>query len=478
MKLINKITPIEEDFAQWYVDVITNGNLIEYGSVKGTIIFKPNSYGIWENIQKYFNEIIKKLGTQNVYLPLLIPQSLISKEKDHINGFAPELATITKVGDKKLNEEIYIRPTSEVLFAQLFKSEISSYNDLPKIYNQWSNVIRWEKTTNPFLRTSEFLWQEGHTSHSTSEEAQEFAKKMINVYKDFYKDYLALDVVLGNKTENEKFAGASSTWTIEAMMKDGRALQAATSHYLAQNFSKMFDVSFKNNENKLINVYQTSWGLSTRSIGAIIMGHGDNRGIIIPPKIAPIQVDIIEIMANKNENVSKVSQQINDLLLKENIRTRIDKSDKSTGFKAAQSEIEGVPIRIEIGPRDLENNEVIIVRRDTIEKMNIKINDIINKVKLLLEDIHNNLYENSKKRLNDNIIYTNDYEEFKKLIKEQKFVLVPMIEDSTELENKIKEETTATSRCIPLELNIKVKEDKCILTKKNTKHFILFAKAY
>ena len=255
MKLINQITPIEEDFAKWYVDVIINGNLIEYGPVKGTMIFKPNSYGIWENITKVFNEIIKKKGAQNVYLPLFIPKSLISKEKDHVEGFAPELATITKVGDKKLNEDIYVRPTSEVLFAQLFKSEINSYNDLPKIYNQWSNVVRWETTTNPFLRSTEFLWQEGHTSHSNAEEAIQFTEDMIQTYQKFYKDYLALDVICGKKTEKEKFAGADTTWTIEAMMKDGRALQAATSHYLGQNFSKMFDVSFKDQSNKLVNVY-------------------------------------------------------------------------------------------------------------------------------------------------------------------------------------------------------------------------------
>ena len=478
MRLIKKITPIEENFAQWFVDVITNGNLIEYGPLKGTIIFKPNSYGIWENIQKNFDSIIKKEGTQNVYLPLLMPKSLIAKEKDHIEGFAPEIATITKVGKKKLNEDVYIRPTSEVLFAQLFKSEISSYNDLPKIYNQWANVVRWEKTTNPFLRTSEFLWQEGHTSHSTEKEALEFSKKMIQIYKDFYKDYLALDVVMGQKTEREKFAGAETTFTIEAMMKDGKALQAATSHYLGQNFSKMFNVSFKDKENKLINVYQTSWGLSTRSIGAIIMGHGDNRGIIMPPKIAPIQVDIIEVLANKDERVAKESIKIKEILEKNNIRVRVDKTDKSVGYKAAQSEIEGVPIRIEIGPRDLDNKQLMIIRRDTIEKKLIDKTKVLDYVKEMLETLHNDLYEQSKQRIRENTVYCNSYEEFKKLIKKQKFVIVPMIEDSSKLEDKIKEETTATARCIPFELNIDKKEDKCIITGKSTKHFIMFAKAY
>lgn len=478
MQIIKKITPIEEDFSKWYVDVIKNGNLIDYGPVKGTLIFKPNSYGIWENITKNLDVLIKKHGSQNVYLPLLIPQSLISMEKDHISGFAPELATITKVGEKKLGEEVYLRPTSEVLFAQLFKSEINSYSDLPKIYNQWANVIRWEKTTNPFLRTTEFLWQEGHTSHVSEQEALEFSKQMINLYKDFYKDYLALDVVIGRKTESEKFAGAEITWTIEAMMKDGKALQSATSHYLGQSFSKIYNVTFKNQDNQLVYPYQTSWGLSTRSIGAIIMAHGDNRGIVIPPKIAPIQVDLIEIMANKDPNVSKVSSQLKELLEQNNIRVRVDKSNKSVGFKAAQSEIEGVPIRIEIGPRDLQNEEVIIIRRDLITKINVKINNVLNATSQLLKEIHDNLYKQSQKRLEDNIVYCNSYIDFKKLIKEQKFVMVPVIKDSEQIEKQIKEETLATARCIPFVNKFNIKEDKCIITNQPTNHFVIFARAY
>ncbi|MBD5423163.1 MAG: proline--tRNA ligase [Mycoplasma sp.] len=478
MKIINKITPIEKDFAQWYVDVIINGNLIDYGPLKGTMILKSNSYGIWENITKHFDQIIKKLGVKNVYLPLLIPKSLISKEKEHVEGFAPELATITKVGDKKLSEDIYIRPTSEVLFAQLFKSEISSYNDLPKKYNQWANVVRWEKTTNPFLRTTEFLWQEGHTSHSNPQEAMDLSKKMIQVYKDFYKDYLALDVIVGQKTEKEKFAGAITTWTIEAMMKDGKALQSATSHYFGQNFSSMFDVSFKDQNNKLVNVYQTSWGLSTRSIGAIIMGHGDNRGIVIPPKIAPIQVDIIEVLSNKDSRVSKISKELMNILDSNLITVRINDSDKSVGFKAAQSEIEGVPIRIEVGPRDLDNDEVVIIRRDTIEKTNVKINNVLEEVKRLLSDIHDNLYKNSQERLRNNIVYCNSYDKFKELIKENKFIIVPLAKESTKLEEKIKNETLATARCIPIDKIIDIKDDNCIITNQKTDNFVLFAKAY
>lgn len=476
MKLIKKITPIEENFSKWFIDVVTNGNLIEYGPVKGTIIFKPNAYGIWENIQFEFNKILKSLETKNVYLPMLIPYSLIKKEKDHLNGFAPELATITKVGEKKLNEDVYIRPTSEVLFAQLFKADINSYNDLPLIYNQWSNVLRWEKTTNPFLRTSEFLWQEGHTCHSNEEEALQKTKQMINVYKEFVEKYLSLPVVVGIKTEREKFAGAVSTYTIEAMMKDGKALQSATSHYLGQNFSKMFDVSFKNKENKFENVYQTSWGLSTRLIGALIMAHGDNRGIIMPPKIAPIQIDIIEIMADKNDQVSIQSNLINNMLIELGYRTRVDKSNKSAGFKASQSEIEGVPIRIEIGPRDLINNQVVTVRRDTIEKQLVNINEIKQVVQKLLSEIQINLFTQASNRLKNNIVFAQNYDDFKKFILKQKFVIIPIL-DNQEFEDKIKEETTATARCLPTELELP-KEGKCIFTNQKTSRFVLFAKSY
>lgn len=478
MKIIKKITPIEQDFSKWYVDVITNGNLIEYGPVKGTIIFKPNSYGIWENIMKNLDLLIKKEGACNVYLPLLIPRSLIAIEKEHVDGFAPELATITKVGEKKLVEGVYLRPTSEVLFAQLFKSEINSYHDLPKIYNQWANIIRWEKTTNPFLRTTEFLWQEGHTSHLSEEEALAFSKKMILVYRDFYKDYLALEVILGQKTESEKFAGATLTWTIEAMMKDGKALQSATSHYLGQQFSRIYNVHFKDQNNQLVHPYQTSWGLSTRSIGAIIMAHGDNRGIVMPPKIAPIQVDLIAIMANKEPRVLDVVEQLKSILEENNLRVRIDKSDKSPGFKAAQSEIEGVPIRIEVGPRDLQNDEVIMVRRDLITKINVKISNVLDLTKQLLNEIHENLYQQSQKRLDENVVYCNSYSEFKQLIKEQKFVLVPIIKDSVEIEKQIKNETLATARCIPLTNKFNVKQDKCIITNELTDYFVIFARAY
>lgn len=475
MKEIKQITPIEKNFSKWYIDVVTNGKLIEYGPVKGTIIFKPNSYGIWENIQLHFNEVLKKQNIRNIYLPMLIPAHLISREKNHVDGFAPELATITKVGDKQLSEEIYIRPTSEVLFAEFFKTEINSYNDLPLSYNQWANVIRWEKTTNPFLRNTEFLWQEGHTCHSTQEEAEEMTKNMIKIYKNFLKEYLAIPVIIGIKTELEKFSGAISTFTIEAMMKDGKALQSGTSHFLGQNFSKIFNISYKSKNNKSEFVYQTSWGISTRLIGAIIMTHGDNRGIIMPPKIAPIQIDIIQIMANKEPKVSELATKIFDLL-KDSYSIRVDTSNKTAGYKAAQSEIEGIPIRIEVGPRDVLSEEVIVIRRDTLEKTTIKINNLMKYIEKLINLIQNNLLQNAESRLKDNIKIVTTYKELKTYIEENKFVLVPII-DNNEYEKKIKEETTATARCIPLELDIPT-EGVCIFSGVKTTRFVIYAKSY
>ncbi|MGL5308907.1 MAG: proline--tRNA ligase [Metamycoplasmataceae bacterium] len=475
MKSIKQITPIEENFSKWYIDVVKNGNLIAYGPVKGTIIFKPNSYGIWENIQTHFNKILKKQGIRNVYLPMLIPNNLISKEQNHVEGFAPELATITKVGNRKLSEDIYIRPTSEVLFAEFFKGEINSHNDLPLSYNQWANVLRWEKTTNPFLRNTEFLWQEGHTCHLDEKEALDMTMNMLETYKIFLRDYLAIPVITGTKTELEKFSGAVSTFTVEAMMKDGKALQSGTSHFFGQNFSKIFNISYKSKNNKQEFVYQSSWGISTRLLGAIIMTHGDNRGIIIPPKIAPIQIDIIEIMADKEKLVQDLSHKVKNEL-ENSYSIRIDKTNKSGGFKAAQSEIEGVPLRIEIGPKEAKNNEVIVVRRDTLEKTLVKFENLNVVVEKTLNLIQNNLLLNAEKRLHENIVTIKSYEEFKEAIKQNKFVLTPIIDDDA-FELKIKEETTATARCIPLEMEIPT-EGVCIFTGNTTSRFLIYAKSY
>ena len=475
MKKLDKITPIEEDFGKWFTDVVVKGKLIDYGPIKGTMFLKPNSFGIWENIQNKLNEIFKNEEIQNVSFPLLIPESLIMKEKEHIEGFAPELLKVSKIGEKELEDPLCIRPTSEMLFGYNFQKNIVSYKDLPIKYNQWCNVIRWEKTTNPFLRNSEFLWQEGHTSHDNEKEAQKLVKKMIEIYASFLEKYLAIPTIMGKKTLRETFAGAVSTYTIEAMMKDGKALQSGTSHYLGQKFAKVMDITFKNVNNLKEFVYQTSWGVSTRLIGAIIMVHGDNRGIIIPPKIAPIQIDIIDFFGSKYPEVKEKTTTIFQSLRK-SFRIRKDDSDKSPGFKVSESEIQGTPLRIEVGPRDLKESKVTVVRRDTLVKETILIKDLENKVQELLVDIQQNLLEKAKQRLNQNILTCFSYEELKKNIKNNKFVLVPFAGQQKE-EQQIQNETTATARCLPFEKTLD-KEHPCIITKKPTKNLVLFAKAY
>ena len=478
MKKLDKITPQNEDFSRWYTDVVKQGQLMEYGPVKGTIVFKPNSYGIWENIQMEFNKVLRTKGVKNVYLPVLIPLSYIEKEKDHVKGFAPELATITKVGDKELNEYSVIRPTSEVLFGELFAKEVNSYNDLPIMYNQWANVLRWEKTTNPFLRTSEFLWQEGHTTHSTAIEARKLSRAMIKEYAKFLEKYLAIPTIVGKKTPKEKFAGAVTTYTIEAMMKDGKALQSGTSHYLGQNFAKAFNISFQNKDNKQELAYQTSWGISTRLIGAVIMTHGDDRGIIIPPRVAPTQIDIIELFGHKHENVHTIASELQKTLSRK-WRVNLDASTKGPGFKAGQSEIQGTPLRIEVGPRDLEKGMVTLVRRDTLEKIQVSINEVKTKIKPILDDIHNNLLSSAKQRLKEKTIYTESYEEFKEIFaddKNLKFVIVPFAGNDKD-EEMIKRDTLASTRCLPFKFE-KPGRRKCIITGQLTNRFVVFAKAY
>ena len=476
MKKIEKITLQKEDFASWYTDVIKNGDLMSYGSSKGSIIFKPLSFAIWENIRNTLDKMFKTKNVKNVYLPLLIPESLLQKEKEHVQGFNPELATITEVGGKKLSEKFYVRPTSETLFGEFFKNELNLYNELPLIFNQWANVVRWEKTTNPFLRTREFLWQEGHTIHKTEEEARKLTLEILDIYKNFLKEYLAIPIVEGQKTEHEKFSGAVDTYTIEAMMKDGKALQAGTSHYLGQNFTKAFNVAYKNEENKLVNPYGTSWGTTTRLIGALIMTHGDDHGIIIPPRIAPVQIDILELFSKKDGLVSKISNDIYNVLTKE-FRVSIDKSDKNPGFKAANSEIHGTPLRIEIGPNDVKNNQVIFVRRDTLEKITIKIENVFFETQKILEEIQNNLYNNALTRLNNNFSIASNYNEFKKLISEGKWVIT-LFAGTDQDEAKIKEETGASTRCCPFKIPINISADKCFYTNKKTKRIVIFAKAY
>jgi len=442
---LEKITLREVDFAQWYTDIVLNADLIAYGPVKGTTIFKPYGYAIWENIQKILDAEFKKNGVKNVYFPLLISKTLFNKEKEHIEGFSPEIATVTKVGDKVLDEELYIRPTSEVLFGTFFSKEIQGYHDLPLLYNQWVNVLRWEKTTRPFLRTSEFLWQEGHTIHSSKQEAQQFTLKILDIYATFAEKTLLLPVIKGQKTEREKFAGAEETYTIESLMYDGQALQCGTSHYFGQNFSKAFDIKFSNQKNTLEYAYSTSWGVSTRLIGGIIMTHSDDNGLVLPPQIAPVQIMILPINNDNDEQLSAVEQLQKKL---HKYRCEIGQSNKGFGFRAANAEIKGIPLRIEIGARDLAQQQVTIARRDTFEKITVSWTEVEKVVSDLLDQIATNLYQRALDNRNQRTKEIDNYSEYKKtLAKINGLFLVPFC-GRIECEDTIKAETQTISRCI------------------------------
>ena len=409
-KMVEAITSMEEDFAQWYTDVVKKAEMIDYSSVKGCMVFRPYGYAIWENIQKDLDARFKATGHENVYMPMLIPESLLQKEKDHVEGFAPEVAWVTQGGQEKLSERLCIRPTSEVLFCEHYAKVINSYRDLPKLYNQWCSVMRWEKTTRPFLRNSEFLWQEGHTMHETAEEAQAETMRMLNVYADFYKESLAIPVVKGQKTEKEKFAGAVATYTIEPMMHNGVALQGGTSHYFGDGFAKSFGITFTGRDNTLQYPHQTSWGVSTRMIGAIIMVHGDDNGLILPPKIAPIQVVIVPVAQHK-EGVLEKAREVADSQ-KEAYRVKLDDSDNSPGWKFSQYEMRGVPLRLEIGPRDIEQGQCVLVRRDNREKVVVKLEDLVTEVPKALQAVHDGLYEKALKNLEEKTFTAHNYDEF------------------------------------------------------------------
>ncbi|WP_342252516.1 proline--tRNA ligase [Spiroplasma endosymbiont of Amphibalanus improvisus] len=472
MKKNNSITPRSENFVKWYTDVCLQAELFTYGPVKGTIIFKPLGYAIWKNIQNYLNDKFIELGVEEVYFPLLIPKSLINIEKEHFEGFTPELATVTKIGEKKLEEDLCIRPTSETLFSNFFANEIKSYRDLPMKYNQWSNVMRWEKNTRPFLRTSEFLWQEGHTLHTNKIEAQKFTSIILNIYNDLMINILSIYPIVGKKTEKEKFAGAIDTFTIETLMHDGQSLQCATSHYLGQNFSKPYKITFENKDQKLENCYQTSWGTSTRLIGAIIMTHGDDNGLILPFNLAPIQIEII--LVKETEVLLKYAKKIMSEGHSE-YRIKINDSNKSFGFKIAESEVKGTPIRIEIGPRDLENNSVIVARRDTGEKLVVKLENIWSKLKTIKKDYHDNLFEKNKKNIDNRIQKFENIEQYiNALEKNNVLALVPFCNRKS-CEEDIKKKTQTNSRCI-------IKDDNrltpCFNCKTKTKLLVYFAKAY
>ena len=476
MDIKNKnITSRDIDFAKWYTDVVMAARLANYSAVKGCLVIEPNGYAIWEKMQEVLDTKFKETGHKNVYMPLLIPENLMKKEGELINGFAPEVAWVTNGGQKTLEERLCIRPTSETLFSDYYSKVVNSYRDLPMKYNQWCNVMRWEKETRPFLRSREFLWQEGHTIHETREEAEEETLRMLNVYNDFFHDYLAIPSLIGKKTDKEKFAGAEYTYTVEALMYNGICLQSATSHYFGQKFSKAYDIKFSNRENKLDYVYQTSWGSTTRMIGALIMVHSDDYGLVLPPKIAPKQVVIVTV--KDDVNVNTLAEDLCNKLNDNNITTYIDYSNKSAGFKFAEAEVNGIPIRIEIGPRDLNDGFITLVRRDTREKTNVFINDdVVSNVKTLLNDIQNNLYNRALERRNEMTYVAKSMDEMKEIISSHPGFVKAMWCGNKECEDKIKEIKGTKSRCIPFEQEHI--SDKCVCCGKDAKEMVIWGIQY
>ena len=447
-KKVEQITDMEVDFAQWFTDVCKKAELIDYSSIKGMFIYRPYGYAIWENIQHIMDAEFKKCGVENVYMPMLIPESLLQKEKDHVEGFAPECAWVTMGGTEKLEERYCIRPTSETLFCEHYKNVIQSHRDLPKLYNQWCSVLRWEKTSRPFLRHREFLWQEGHTMHATAEEAEAFTQRMLNVYADFCEQVLAMPVIRGRKTDKEKFNGAEATYTIECMMHDRKALQAGTSHYFGDGFAKAFDIAFTSKDNQRVNPFQTSWGVSTRLIGGIIMTHGDNNGLVLPPKIAPVQVIVVPVAQHK-PGVIEGATAVADRLLQAGFRAKIDLSDNSLGWKCAEYEMKGVPLRLELGPRDLENGSCVLVRRDNGEKTVVRLDELEAKTAELLQAVHEGLFERAKKNLEDHIYEAHSLEEAKALQEQNGGFIKTMWCGDEACELKMKEVAGMSSRCMP-----------------------------
>lgn len=468
------ITSRDVDFAQWYTDVCKKAELMDYSSVKGFIIYRPYGYAIWEEIQKYLDKRFKETGHVNVYMPMVIPESLFSKEKEHIEGFAPETLIATIGGKEKIDDPLIIRPTSEVLFCDHFSHIINSYRDLPKLYNQWCSVVRWEKETRPFLRGKEFLWQEGHTMHATSEEAEKETIQMLNIYDDLGKDILATPFVKGRKTDKEKFAGAEATYSIEALMHDGKALQSGTSHYFGDGFARAFNIKYLDKDGKIKTPYQTSFGVSTRLLGSIIMVHGDDNGLVLPPYVAPIQAVIIPIKTN-DENVMVVANKIYNELLKAGIRAKIDTSDKSTGWKFSEYEMKGVPVRIEIGPRDLANNKIVFAKRNTGEKIETDLSNIPAKLDDLLKKIHQEMYDKALKFLLAHITEAHNMDEIKSIVDKGGYAKVMWCGDRA-CEDLVKEATNASCRCIPFE-QVPF-DDKCAICGKKATKVVLFAKAY
>lgn len=473
-KLVEQITPMDQDFAQWYTDIVKKAELIDYSSVRGCMIIRPYAYAMWENIQSDLDRRFKETGHENVYMPMFIPESLLQKEKDHVEGFAPEVAWVTHGGHEELAERMCVRPTSETLFCEHYAKVVQSYKDLPKLYNQWCSVVRWEKTTRPFLRTTEFLWQEGHTIHATKEEAEAETIQMLNVYADHAEEMLAMPVIRGRKTEKEKFAGAEATYTIEALMHDGKALQAGTSHYFGTNFAEAFGIQFSDKDGKVKHVHQTSWGFTTRSIGAMIMVHGDDNGLKVPPRIAPIQVVIIPIAQHKEGVLEKAAE------LKARIakvaRVKVDDSDKMAGWKFSEYEMKGVPVRLEVGPKDIEKNQVVLARRDSGEKVIVSMDELETKIPALLDEIHNAMLEAAKAIREQKTSVAVNMKEFKDIVENKTGFVKAMWCGDRACEDKIKEDTGATSRCMPFDQeNL---SDTCVCCGKKAKTLVYWGRAY
>ena len=474
-KLVEQITSMDEDFAKWYTDIVKKADLIDYSSVKGCMIIRPYGYAIWENIQKILDTRFKETGVENVYMPMFIPESLLTKEKEHVEGFAPEVAWVTHGGSERLTERLCVRPTSETLFCEHYANIIKSYRDLPKVYNQWCSVVRWEKTTRPFLRSREFLWQEGHTMHRTAEEAEARTVQMLNVYANFFEKDLAMPVIKGQKTDKEKFAGAKATYTVEALMHDGKALQGGTSHNFGSGFAEAFGIQFLDSDNTLKYCHQTSWGVSTRIIGGIIMTHGDNSGLVLPPSVAPIQVVVIPVQQHK-EGVLEAAGKIADTLKAAGVRVKIDDSEQSPGWKFAEYEMKGVPLRIEIGPRDILENKCVIVRRDNREKSFVSLDNLVSEVNSGLENLTKALYEKALLHREERTYTATTLDELIKIADEKSGYIKAMWCGELDCELKLKEEADVSSRCMPFE-SAPV-SDKCVCCGRSAKKLVYWGKAY
>ena len=473
-KMVEAITSMEENFAQWYTDVVKKAELASYSGVRGCMIVRPYGTALWENIRNDLDGRFKALGHENIMMPMFIPESLLQREKDHVEGFAPEVAWVTHGGEEKLQERLCVRPTSETVFCEHYADIIHSYRDLPKLYNQWCSVVRWEKTTRPFLRTMEFYWQEGHTMHETAEEAMKETEQMLNVYADFCEESLAIPVVKGRKTDKEKFAGAQATYTIEAMMHDGKALQSGTSHYFGDGFARAFDIQYTDRNNQLQYPHQTSWGMSTRIIGAIIMTHGDDNGLVLPPAVAPIQLVILPIAQHKEGVLDKARELATRL--SSVARVKLDDSDNSAGWKFAEYEMKGVPLRLEIGPRDIENNQCVLVRRDNREKTVVSLDELETKVPELLKAVHDGLYQKALARRESMTYTATNMDEMKTIADEKPGLIKAMWCGDLECEMKLKEEAGVTSRCMPFEQEMV--GDTCVCCGKPTKTMVVWGKAY